>query len=530
MTKLYELIKINLLGFSGLNKTIHSKDRKEKTKAKLNMVLLGSVGLLFGYYIYMFASSMIKIFLAMNKPEYLLVIFMLLCTSYLLIVNIYKGPQTIFKFKDYDLLLSLPITKKAIIISKLATLYLYNMVFQVIILIPVLIVYLEHVKTTELFYLLYFLSFILIPIIPIVIATLLGTLINYSASKFKYRSLINILGSIVLVGIMLFLNYKLTIIKMDDLVLGQVNIIDRLKYFYPIIYLYLKCMADLSIISFCLMLLLTAGVLGMFLLIINRYHDIINQAITGERKNEFLTVKVKQRSVFNTLYGRELKKYFSSPVYVLNTAIGLIMLVGLVLALVLFGLQPIEKYLKIPDLNSVIQQGLPFIITLFCTMSCTTHCAISLEGKNFWIIRSLPISFRQVIGAKIMLNISLCIPVIIICGTILNLVLDLSLAIRFLLYITPIVAVVLISYVGIILDLLFLKLDWDNEVIIIKQRIPALVAILIGILIGLIPLVLDYPIKNWLYILAITIIYLLLTIIMIYLLRKISQKRLTELN
>lgn len=530
MTKLFLLVKNNLLGFSGLNKVKYAKGKKERHSSQLNLVLFGSVAILFCYYIYMFASSAMKAFIMLNKPEYSLVFFMLICSSYILVVNIFKGPQTIFKFKDYDLLLSLPVSKKAIITSKLVSLYLYNIVFQVIILIPTLVVYLKNVEVTPSFFVMYFLCFLIIPIIPIIIATFLGTMVNYIASKFKFKNLSTILFSIILMAIVIVVNYKLGSIKMEDLVLGQINIVEKLKYFYPLIFLYLKCITNLSVISLLLMIFSTSLILGLFLIILSHYHSKINQSLTGERKSKNNYYKVKSRKVGKALYQRELKRYFASPVYVLNTAVGLVMLLILVGSLAIFGLDKIAVYLKMPDLNKTIQQSLPFIVTLFCTMSCTTHCTISLEGKYLWIIRSLPVKFTKVLNAKIMLNISLCYPVIIICATALNFLLDLSWGIRVLIYITPMIAVLLNSYVGIILDLLFLKLDWDNEVIVVKQRIPALVAIFFGMLIAIIPIVIKYSIKNWMYICAITIIYAALAIIAIYFANKISLKKIDTLN
>ena len=530
MTNLIELIKINLLGLTGINKSRFSKNHKEKKNAKLNAILLGSTAILFCYYIYMFADSMMEVFILLNKPEYLLVIFMLICSSYILIANIFKGPQTIFKFKDYDLLLSLPIKKRTVILSKLISLYLYNLLFQLIILVPAFIVYVQNIPISFVFVILYVITFFIIPIIPIIIATLLGTIINYISSKLKFKSFSNILFSLLLVAGIMYANYKFNLLKMDDIVVGQINIVDKLKYFYPMIYLYLRCLEDLSIMSLLLMLLSTIGFVTLFFLLISRYHSMINQSLTSESKHHFKFKKIKEVTPFMALYKKEIKRYLSSPVYVLNTAIGLIFMVIGVIALAFMGVKPLEKILEIPDLSAIIQQGLPFIITLFCTMTCTTHCALSLEGKHFWIIRSLPVSFETVILAKILLNLSLCFPAIIVCGTALNFILDLSWGIRILLYVTPMIATILIALIGITLDILFIKLNWDNEVIIIKQRIPALVTVFIGIFLGIIPLVIKYNIKNWLYVSAITLIYMTLGFIMIYLVKKISANKLKELN
>ncbi|HOZ88767.1 MAG TPA: hypothetical protein PK737_00835 [Bacilli bacterium] len=530
MTKLYLLIKNNLLGFSGINKIKYAKSGKERRSAQFNFILFGAVAVLFCNYIYLFAKSAMKVFIMLNKPEYLLVLAMLICSSYILIVNIFKGPQTIFKFKDYDLLLSLPVTKRVIIVSKLIALYLYNILFQIIILLPPLIVYIKNVKVDSTFYFMYVVCFLIIPILPIVVATLLGTIVNYLASKLKFKNMSTVLFSIILMAIILVVNYKLGATKLNDLVIGQINIIDKIKYPYPLIFFYQKCITEASYLYLLLMIVITTIGSGLFLVIISRYHSKINQSLSGEHKNLKTNYKVNPKSRFKALFIKEIKRYFASPVYVLNTIVGLVMLLLLLGALIYFGLDQVSAYLKIPNINNIIEKSLPFVITLFCTMSCTTHCSVSLEGKTFWIMRSLPVAINQIMTAKIMLNLFFCIPVILISATILNFMFELTLAIRILLYITPIIAVILSSYLGLLLDLVFLKLDWDNEVYVVKQRIPALIAVFSGMLLAIIPMAIKYAIKNWYYITAITIIYTILALIFIYLVKRISEQKLNHLN
>lgn len=55
---------------------------------------------------------MIDGFIMLNIPYMFLTLFMLFSSMFILATNIFKVNGTIFNFKDYDLLMSLPVKKK----------------------------------------------------------------------------------------------------------------------------------------------------------------------------------------------------------------------------------------------------------------------------------------------------------------------------------------------------------------------------------------------------------------------------------
>ncbi|MFQ8600428.1 MAG: putative ABC transporter permease subunit [Oscillospiraceae bacterium] len=122
----------------------------------------------------------------------------------------------------------------------------------------------------------------------------------------------------------------------------------------------------------------------------------------------------------------------------------------------------------------------PLFVSFFVVMTYTTACSISLEGKNFWLLRSLPVSTRTVLWSKIALNLLLILPVVALNAVILSIGLRVNVLQAALLFFTPAAYGLFISIAGQLLNLLFPNFGWTNETAVIKQSAPAFLTMLAG--------------------------------------------------
>ena len=233
--------------------------------------------------------------------------------------------------------------------------------------------------------------------------------------------------------------------------------------------------------------------------------------------------ELKQNGILLTLYKKEIKKYFSSVNYVLNTAIGSILLTLSVISLVIFVKGKIDAILGIEGLSEMFIKYGPIIFGCFCLLSCTTHPSISLEGKNVWILKSSPIKPIEIFISKIMVNLTILIPTILINMTILSIYLKTSFKTYILSLIIPILCSIFTSIMGIILNCFFINYEYKNEIQIIKQSAPAFISIFIGFVSFLLPFNIDIDLSKHLNEL---IIGLLVADIIIYIFMKhVSSKQ-----
>jgi ABC-2 type transport system permease protein len=109
------------------------------------------------------------------------------------------------------------------------------------------------------------------------------------------------------------------------------------------------------------------------------------------------------------------------------------------------------------------------LIYFFTGMVPSTACSMSLEGKNYWIIKSLPLDMLSVLKGKMLFNILLFLPTALFAAVTTCISLRASLT-EFAVAVFFTVSVNLFSTAyGMHCGAKHMNLDWENEVQVIKQ-------------------------------------------------------------
>ena len=155
---------------------------------------------------------------------------------------------------------------------------------------------------------------------------------------------------------------------------------------------------------------------------------------------------------------KEFKTYFSSTMYLLNTSIGYIILIGGAIALFFV------------EFDDSMLTFIMYCVSCFSfSTCCTSNCSLSLEGKNIWIYKSAPVDTRKIILSKALMNFILVFVTATISYALCAISLRVNLLTIFLLYILALVTGLVISFGGIFINLLLPKLDFENETQVVKQ-------------------------------------------------------------
>lgn len=352
--------------------------------------------------------------------------------------------------KDSDFLLSLPLTKIEILISKTLFKYLFDFIISFIILVPVSVLYVIITKSSFLVIVNSILLVVFLSLLFLGVEYLINTFVNGVAVKFKNFSLIKSILTIVMIFSFLGIYLYATIdgaVKMENgrtkLVASVTDFIVDNKYLYFLI-VALVCVAVFS--------------LGIF-----AYSTIYGKKIKGYKSKNKKLNKSKGNNLLVTLVKKEFKTYFGLTVYLMNTLVGYIMLIGASVALL---------FIKVNDgfLTKDLLKLIIYFFSAFCLSTCsTTNSSISLEGKRFWIFKSLPISAKTLVYSKVLMNFIL----VFITSTIAFLMLLISntvgVAFSCLAYALLLSSGLIVSLVGVIINMLFPKLDYENETAVVKQ-------------------------------------------------------------
>ena len=206
------------------------------------------------------------------------------------------------------------------------------------------------------------------------------------------------------------------------------------------------------------------------------------------------------------LYKKEILRYFSSPSYVLNTSIFAIALILFSLAILFVSPDQIEAFLEIPNFSIWISKFTPLVVSTLVALTCTTSISFSLEGKNIWILKTLPVETSKIYISKVLVNLSITLPSLIIANIIFIIKLNLSFFDGMFLFITPTIYTLFSSCLGLLINLKFPNYDWKNEITVIRQSLSVILTLLfniisVGILIGAILLInfIDWHIIVFIY-------------------------------
>jgi ABC-2 type transport system permease protein len=102
-------------------------------------------------------------------------------------------------------------------------------------------------------------------------------------------------------------------------------------------------------------------------------------------------------------------------------------------------------------------------------MVATTAFTPSLEGKNYWIVKSLPIKSKDLYRGKMLFNMYLTIPFTLFATITISFSAKASLASTLLYMVLGIVLCAFSTTWGSVCGIKFMRLDWENEVEVIKQ-------------------------------------------------------------
>lgn len=475
------LIKAHLKQLLGINKLRYTKSKTEKAKMIAMGVIILYAAIVFigmvSWYAFMLAKGLETVG-GLNLLPLLGLIFVSLI---IIVFSTYSIQGSVFTARDYPLLFSLPIQPLTILLSKLFFTYILNCLLTATFFIPVMIIYYLKTTCSPWMFVMLFFAIVLIPLLPTLIATLLAYATSFIASRSKKH------GSIVLLCLLVTLTFgalalQLNISKLLSLLLIHREIIFQgIKRFYPPAYYLTTALVDLDIAGLIIFALYSiAPTLLILALLAKGLKKIVTKLSETHQRANYTLGHLKTKSVIKALYHKEIKRYLASPIYVMNTSIGMLLVVIMAFGSLFFSLDQLEILLQIPELQTYLTGGLVAILSGSAALSFTSSVSISMEGKNLWIVKSLPVAPTALFTAKILLNLTICLPAILLASLLFTFKFKLGLLDFFYLLSIPSLYALLTATSGLLINLFLPKLDWSSETAVVKQSASSMISVFLG--------------------------------------------------
>ena len=332
--------------------------------------------------------------------------------------SVFSTYSSLYLSKDNDLLLSLPIPVRCVMASRLLGVYLLGLMYAAVVIVPGVIVYWLTAPVTAGTIVGGVLMVLIVSVIVMVLSCLLGWVVARISLKLKNKSFITVLLSLLFLAAYYFVYYKaqalITLLVENAAVYGM-----KIRGSAYLLYLFGSvgagdwlAMGIVTVTQAALLALTLWGIARSFLKI---------ATATGS----VLLIK-------GGALGRMLADVFSGNV----------------------GVVPVLMCAAVCLLASMNDMAAP---------------AVSLEGRNLWLVQSLPVVPWQALRAKLDVQLVLTGVPVLFCALCMVIVLPGSALEKALLVIVALLYTLLSALAALALGLKMPNLTWTNETTPIKQ-------------------------------------------------------------
>lgn len=393
--------------------------------------------------------------------------------------SVFNTYSSLYLSKDNDLLLSMPIPVNVIMTSRLLTVYLMGLMYSLVVILPAVVVFWIEAALSVQIVVGCLLLILLISVFVLTLSCALGWVVAKISLKLKNKSFITVVISLVFIGGYYFFYFKAQTI-IQDLLVNAAAYGEKIKGTAYLLYLFGRTGTGDAIA----ILIIAAIVLAFFVLmwaLISRSFLKIATSPGHTARKAYKEKTMKQKSIATALLARELGHFVSSPNYMLNCGLGVILLPICGILLLWQGDALISAF------NGVFGVRAGCIPVLLCAAVCMLASmndmaapSVSLEGKSLWIMQSLPITPWQVLRAKLHMQLLLTGIPVLLCMVCIALMYPYTFPELFLTVLVQMSYVLFSALFGLFLGLKMPNLSWTSEITPIKQSACVMIALFSG--------------------------------------------------
>lgn len=509
MKQLITFTRLELINIFGINVRRYVKDPAAKKRyAGLTVayiILAGVLGVYFCGGAYGLAS--------LGAGEYIPMLYPLISGILIFVLGAFRAKAVFYREKDIDMLSALPAGSMSIAASRFIRSYAENTLINALIILPTFIICGVYGGMGIAFYINLLFALLVIPILPTALMAWAGIIITAIIARNRHKVLTEVILMIVIVtaSLMLpmFLNGSGSTLSsqgtdlskvsseearqiMSEQIIGAANAIEAS---FPFIRTWGSFYNGTNFPGLLIFTLISLAVCILTVTIIgHNFFAISAKLFPLSAHHEFKMSTMQQSNLLSALINKEAKRYFSNGTYVSNTIVGPVMALIFSLALGFFDPQELIKKAGTLPVDVNVSAGLPFIIGMIFAMMSISASSVSMEGKNLWILKSLPVSFKDMMNAKLLFNLIVVAPFYAVSEIVLFFTVNTTLPGRLWLILAPAATIVFSVTFGLFMNLKFPKFEWENAAEAVKQSAAAglsmlalFAALLPGIALMLIP-------------------------------------------
>lgn len=461
---------------AGLTAQARQKKKSGKGMTILFVVLYLYVGIVMCGMMAMMFGSLAPVYHEMGLDWLYFSMAGLMALGFSVFGSVFTTQNQLYDARDNDLLLSMPVTPGAILLSRMVPLLLLNLLFGGLVILPAAVMYAVLIRFSIWQLLAQILGLLGVTILAQGIACLLGWGLHWLLNRMN-RSFASLLYMVVFLALYFSVYSQagnlLNAIASEGEAIGSAV----KSWIWPIYALGIGCAENgwylLIFLAIC------AAVFGIIYFLLSKT---FLHAATARRSTAKRTLKIgslKEGSPVTAILFKEWRHFLGSPVYLTNLGLGPIMTAAAAAAGLIFRdtlLRFLADYAALgPDLTGYLPLVICGMLSFLVSMMFVSAPSVSLEGQSLWILRSMPLSSRQILLFKLIYHCLLTTPVTVLAGLILSAAYGCCAGDILLCGLVPGLLTVLSGLLGMLCGLKWARLDWISEAYPVKQGMAACV-------------------------------------------------------
>ncbi|MDO5601883.1 MAG: hypothetical protein Q4G07_03855 [Oscillospiraceae bacterium] len=454
--------------------------KKKRAPSLVGLIFVVGISLaLGGLYGWGFVAMMAQA----GYPQLALCLIGAMAGLFALLFTAMSAAGTLFSTKDLDILLALPITPRALFTSKVLALYLENFIITSCFLLPAAAAAAVYFPLSWSFWPILIVVLVAVPFFPCFMALLLSYLIAWFKSHFNpgrlFSAVLAVVGFVLLLAVLLPLQFGLQ----NVLTQNPAVAFSALSGGFPPLGWMANALFSTDLLALLWLCISAAVPFALEILLLARsYTHIVASLLTAHTSGKKKKLSaLKAGSLYGALFKKELNRFLGTPIYLLNSGLGLILAFLAPIALLIFRRDALEMLSQLP----VPGGFLPIMAAVvLCALSGTCYTAavsISLEKNALWQLLVLPIETRTILSVKTLFPLLLQAPLFLYFSVTVSLLLGFSILDCILILLTACCFTLLTGCLDLTINLLFPRLDAASDTAIVKQSLSALLGMLLNV-------------------------------------------------
>lgn len=296
--------------------------------------------------------------------------------------------NTLFGGRDFEFLQSLPVKTSTVIAAKITAVMLFVIGEDLLIFVPTALCYL--IKTGDVIgALISLVAVFFVSFIPVLISCLLGTLVVLITRHLKNQNIFQV----IVYGL-----YFLLIIAFSFAMRAKGAASSAISNVLPHIKLFAGALRSNDPLQLLLFIGVNLGAFALVVLFVSLLYKPINSIKQKAGDGRYRVSRKANASVSSALFRKDMMMIFTKPSLLINSMMGpvLFTIMGIFVQLI-----PTASENPEPARSFSVIALVPLFAFMLNSMTNAAAASISLEGRNFELLLSYPLSPANVIRSKI---------------------------------------------------------------------------------------------------------------------------------